>query len=59
MHSSGRLIMVNGELSKAEDFPHEWELAQRLEPKTNRAMMKLAEILFANDEHYHKEERRS
>lgn len=51
VHSSGRLLWVNGKLSKASDYPNEWILAQRLEPKLSRAMMKLAEILSANAKH--------
>ena len=50
VHSSGQLIWVNGEVFKASDYPKEWMIARRLEPKQSRAMMKLAEILSANDQ---------
>jgi len=50
VHSSGMLLWTNGDVTRAHEHPSEWKLAQQLEPKRSRAMMKLAEILSANTE---------
>jgi len=42
------LLWTNGDVTRAHEHPSEWKLAQQLEPKRSRAMMKLAEILSAN-----------
>ena len=47
VHSSGALLWNNGKISCAHEYPEEWKLARKLEPKLSRAMMKLSEIISA------------